>query len=73
MGRQARVMDHTEVCFTLSSLRCGNRVGLGKGSSRGRVALTAGVLGGVGVGEGGRGRVSVRDCSFWYPLSHSSK
>lgn len=53
MGRQARVMDHTEVCFRLSSLRCGNRVGLGKGSSRGRVALTAGVLGGVELGREG--------------------
>lgn len=53
MGRQAWVMDHTEVCFRLSSLRCGNRVGLGKGSSRGRVALTAGVPGGVELGREG--------------------
>lgn len=53
MGRQARVMDHIEVCFTLSSLWCGNRVGLGKGSSRGRVGLTAGVLGEVGLGREG--------------------
>ena len=51
MGRQARVMDHTEVCFTLSSLQCGNRVGLGKGSSRGRLGLTAGVLGELGLGR----------------------
>lgn len=53
MGRQARVIDRFEVCFTSSTLQCGNRVGLGKGSSRGQVGLTAGVLGEVGLGREG--------------------
>lgn len=41
-------------CFTLSTLQGGNGMGLGKGSSRGRVGLTVGVLGEVVLGRKAR-------------------
>lgn len=54
-------MDCFEVWFKLSALWCGNRVGLGKFSSRGQVGLTAGVPGEVGLGR--EGEASMTACS----------
>lgn len=47
--------------------------GVGQGEQQGLSRFDSGSAGWGGVGEGGRGGVSVCDCSFWYPLSHSSK